>query len=106
MKTNKEKKCSEKGLKSNIKKIEKDYLVSKILEEILKTYKSVYEFTQDTDAIKAAGLEKIPPQHLRVYLSSQGPTSFEVLQKLCKYFGLGELKREVKRVVITNYYLK
>lgn len=82
-------------MKENKEKIELVDVKKALVEAIDKKYGSVAKFLE-TDFGKKLG------QNVRTYLYPSGATSYEVLRKLCKHFGLGELTRKnvVTRSVI------
>lgn len=68
---------------------------SSIRVEIEKRYGSVAKFMHHKDSEKFGG------RRIRCYLYDSGSINFEVISKLAKWLGLGELKRSV---IVTRSY--
>ena len=69
-----------------------------IREELNNRYGGVAKFLKSEKGIEMGGMK------VRTYLYETGPVNYEVISKLCKYLGIGELTRKV--VVSRTYFYK
>lgn len=72
---------------------------TKVRNEIIERFGSVAKFL-NSDKGKEFGGTKI-----KVYLYETGPVNFNLISNLCKYFGIGELTREIVVSREFTYYL-
>lgn len=49
--------------------------------------------------------EEFGGMKIKIYLYDTGPVNFEVISKLCKYFGVGELSRKIVVTRTVSYRL-
>jgi len=72
-------------------------VLTELKQRIVDTIKGKHEMTVTEFAYsRTARSLKIKPESLSNYLSKSGSTSFPVLQKLCKYLEIGDLKKRTK----------
>jgi hypothetical protein len=80
--------------------IEIEEIKQRIRSHIEKNYGGVANF------LKTDIGEKMGGQAIRPYLYDKGAVSFEVLRKLCEYFGIGRLSKKTYIVRTVKYRLE
>lgn len=60
-----------------------------VREELISRYGSVSDFLNSEKGTKFGGMK------IKIYLYDKGPVNFNVIEKLCKFLGLGNLSRKV-----------
>lgn len=76
-------------MKSAGKAIEFNEVRKLVRGEIEKRFGGVSSFLNSEKGKEFGGMK------IKIYLYDTGPVNFEVISKLCKYFGIGELTRKI-----------
>lgn len=71
------------------KKVEFNEIRGLIREELTKRYGGVSKFLHSEKGKEFGGIKS------KIYLYDSGPVSFDVIKGLCKFLGIGELKRKI-----------
>lgn len=75
--------------------------VKELLRNIItEKYGGVAKFIASEQGKKFGG------KKIRTYFYSKGPVNFELMQELCKYFGVGNLTRKLKVIREYSYFIE
>ncbi len=89
---------------SNIEKEKRTVEMTEIKELLRKVvtekYGGVAKFIASEQGKKFGG------KKIRTYFYDKGSTNFELMQELCKYFGVGNLTRKLKVIREYSYFIE
>lgn len=82
------------------KEVEFNKIREMVRTEIEKRYGGVAKFLNSEKGKEFGGIG------IKIYLYNTGPVNFKVISALCRFLGLGELKRKVVVTRTYNYQLE